>query len=262
MVQRFQPIPGVVLGDVAGAKRIVMSEVDRAIAAIPGLAHDLDFSRLTASGGLLGRARASGGQVSAQGAGWSIVASGHLNGRSALRMDTATAFLVRLLRAFANPAFTIAVIGTMGSPIRDTIPSGSKNLITVYSSAGIRIWARLNSGTGNMGFSIGSGGGSSLPRASLPAANVGTLFSFERTAAGAMNIGLNGTTAVTGTDVDAPGLSADLLINIGGGNTLSNASSWDGDIARVVVWEGSVATAYPDLWAAFAVAAQAEYDLG
>lgn len=263
MSQRFQILPGVQVPDAYGAKKVTMSELDKAIAAIPNLAHDLDVARLVSQGdGIIGRARGSGAKLAASGTGYSIVNSAALNNQPALRLDGSAGHWLRMMRAFSASSFTVMVIGTIAAAIRSSIPANSKNLLTIYDASGVQVWARLVASTGNLQFSIGTGGGASLARASTPAADTGAIFGFARNNPdNAMKISLGGEDVATATDTDAPNLSNTAAINVGGGNALSSTVAWSGDIARVVVWERDITLNYPELWADVIASAKARYGI-
>lgn len=246
------------LADTTGLKRIVMSDLDRAIAALPGLVRDFDVARLKNPTGILGRDR-MGAQVIAEGAGYSIVESPYLNDKPALRLNGDSSHLVRVLGGLSGPDLTVVVVGTMAPKVRDDTPTNNRNIFTVYNGT-VQLWARLLSSTGNLGFAIGSSGGVSIARASLPASDTASIFAFSRDEAAQLNgISINGGAVTTGADTDTPSLNQDLTINIGNGNTLGTNLAYYGDIARVVVCDVNLQASYPDLWAAFIAAAKAEY---
>lgn len=267
MTQRFQPIPGVQLGDVAGAKRVQMSAVDSAIAAIPGLLHDVDVSRLKPGIGVAGRARASGVQITGE-ADWQLVESNYLDGNMAIRNVPGANSRTTLLGSFDDPEFTIAVICTMGASIRDVSPPpvGPRTLLSVYNASNTLVtWLRMNGGSGTIGFSMGLGGAPSpmIERSAMPAANAPMVLSVERTNSGRMALQINGVeTGSVVTDAAPPVLSSSNFLTIGGLPPAgASTNRWDGDIARLVIWKKGVASSYPALWAAFIAAAKAEYGI-
>lgn len=258
-MQRFQKIAGLTVS-APGAKQIVMSALDTAIARLPGLVSDVDVARLVGIGAA-GRARVSGGLVTTAGAGVSRLASSSLlNNKPALRLDGSVGHRVALARGFTGPSFTLVWIGTIGAAIRNSIPAANKTLFSLYNAGGaaIQIWSRVNSGSGALSFNLLGSGGISVAQASLPAADTACILSFHRTGT-AIAIRINGEVVASGTDSDAIELSNDYPLYLGGLTNVSATNTWTGDMARALACNDDVAALYPDLWADMIAKAKTEY---
>lgn len=258
-MQRFQKISGLTV-TAPGAKQIVMSALDTAIARMPGIVSDVDVARLVGIGAA-GRARISGGLVTTSGSGVSRVASSaYVNNKPALRMNGSVGHRVALGRGLTGPNFTLVWVGTIGAAIRNSVPAANKNLFTLYNAGGaaIQIWCRLVSGTGALSFNLLGSGGASLAQASLPAADTACILSFHRSGT-AVVIRVNGDVVASATDSDTTDLGDDYPLYFGGLTTVSNTLAWTGDMARALAFNGDVALLYPDLWANMIALAKTEY---
>lgn len=251
-MQRMQRISGLTLG-APGAARIIMSELDTAIARVPGLVHDMDVSRL-ADAAAAGRCRASGALVSRVGGGVSRVASAYLGGRPAWRMALDGGSLVRVASAWASADFTLIYIGTIGAG--SVAPEAVRYLATVADAAGdYKVVWRI--GAGSMGAALLTSTGVLAPMSSLPAANAAGVFALQR-AGTTLSLSLNGVVIASGTDADDIGDLSSATLNLFSSGT-SAESRWDGDCARFVAYGAAVLTDYPAAYAAMVAAARAEY---
>ncbi len=260
---RYQVLDTVV--DAPGAKRIIMTTLDKAIAALPGVVFDIDPARLTLASGFLGRDR-KGGRIAANynGTALSLPPSTPLAGRRCLRMDGSQGFFTRLLRGLSSKSYTLIYIGTLAPAVRDATTGTSRGLLSVYDGTTPTVWIRIAPTTGALSFSTTSTiGGATVSQASLPASDTAAIFTFERVdATKAHTININGTTvASVTTDTGNSLVSADKPVGIGSVEALSLTRSFYGDGGRFIGVDSSVITDYPALFAEFIAAAKAYYGI-
>ncbi len=266
MVTRAIPVEGLYLS-APGAKRVAMSAVDKAIAAIPGLVIDGDSARLVSPGvGFHGQDRKSGAKLVKNGAGATVVASSALiNNKPALRMDGAVGHQTAFLRGLSSKSFSLIYIGTLAAAIRSMTTGTSRGFFSIYDGATLIVWVRFIASTGALSFSTTPTiNAASLAQANLPAVDVPAIYTFSRNDAvgeNHMNININGVSRVTATDATSPNVSVDKKINIGSVDALSTTRSFYGDAARWLAYDVNVPLAYPLLFAELVQAAKAEYGI-
>jgi hypothetical protein len=244
--------------DAPGAKKIVMTTLDKAIAALPGLLFDIDPARLAISSGFLGRDR-KGARLGADGNGFSLPASSFLNNRRCLRMDGSVGFLIQLMRGLTSKSYTLIYIGTLAPAVRDTTTGTSRALFSVYDGTTPTVWARIAPTTGALSFSTTSTiGGATVAQANLPASNTGAIFTFARDdATDSHSININGTTVATSTaDAGNPTISQDKRVGIGSVDALSSTRSFYGDGGRFIGVDSNVLADAPTLFNEFVAAAK------
>lgn len=254
-MQRFERISGLTLANSSGAKRIVMSAADTAIARVPYLVHDMDVSRLAAAGG---RCRASGAVVTKVGAGVSLVASSLVGGKPAYRTNETDGTKVTISRAWSPADFTLVMIGTLAAATRT--PSSIKHLLAVANSAGdAQVSWRMLPGSGLSIALLGSGGVVAPPE-SLPAADTPAIFHAQRSGT-QLSVGINGAVIATGTDSDATEDISASTLHLFTSSASGTLPQWHGDCARLLVYDAPVVDLYPGAWSAMIDAAKAEYSI-
>lgn len=264
MSQHFIKINGAV--DVpSDAKKIIMTALDDAIAAFPGLVHDLDIASLVTkdANAYLGYARKSGSKLLAQGPGYSLVNSAYLNNKPAVRLTGATGHWLRLPRGISKPDFTLIAIATIGPEIRSSSITSSRPFLNIYDGTTPIVWTRFAANTSNLQFSTTSAAtGAQIVQGSLPAADTGAIWTFSRNdLTDQNNINIDGVSIVSATDTFTPPVTPDKRLNIGAPDGFSPTRGFYGDIARIIAVDTNVVVSYPELFANFIAAAKAEYDI-
>ncbi len=263
MVTRAIPIEGLYL-NTPGAKRVAMSALDKAIAAIPGLVFDLDPSRLVSPGlGFFGQDRKNGAKLTKNGTVSIVPNASTLNGRTALRMvGGAPGHQTSLMRGLSSKSFSLIYMGTLAALIRNTPGDTSRGFFSIYDGATLIVWARYIATTGALAFSTTPTiNAANLALSTLPAADVPAIFCLSRNDAassGQMNINIDGVSRATATDATSPNVSVDKKINLGSVDALSPTRAFAGDGFRWLAYDVNVPLAYPLLFAELIQAAKAE----
>lgn len=243
MVQRGLMINGMSVAGATGAKKIVMTEFDKACAALPGFKYDMDMSRIPAGleSPFIRHARGADSLLVAQGVGYSTVESSHINGLRALRLDGSQAHREYMTKGLKQGAASLMIVASLGQAIRTDAIATTKVFAAIFNGSTYIFRIRFNVTTGNLTFSVTESlAAVTVARASLPAQDTPAIFTFcHDPSDGFITIDINNTVRANGTDLYTPPLSEDKPIHVGSVLAPSANQSFSGDILHVIPFEGS-----------------------